>query len=221
MAAAHPSGSEPHLLPCWQCKEANPPAFFCPHCDAVQQLPSNSNFSSLLGFGGGPLITQKELEERYYALSRRLHPDRFQTGTPQEQRASVQATALLNEAFRTLKNIEDRGRWWLAMTGESLGKNNNRVPASLAVQVFAVQEKVADLPSEASRSRDQAIQELRTLVAGLQEQRKQGQKKVEKLLRGWPVDIEADSSCTELKAILSELSYLKTLVRDVGRALEE
>lgn len=221
MAAAPPSESEPRLR-CWRCKEPNPPAFFCPHCEAVQSLPSDSNYSTLFGFDGRPAIDEAGLQKRYYELSRQLHPDRFQTGSPAEQRASLQATALLNAAFTTLKDVESRGRWWLERTGESLGRNNNQVPAALAAQVFEIQEKIAELNASSSDERDSKKDELRAIQDELSRRMNEQRTKVEQLLRDWP-DGEASAapSRAELKDLLSELSYLRTLTRDVRGALED
>ena len=220
MAAAPRSESEAQLL-CWRCKEPNPPAFFCPRCEAVQSLPSDSNFSSILGFGGGPDIEESVLQKRYYELSRGLHPDRFQTGSPEEQRASLQATALLNAAFKTLKDVESRGRWWLERSGESLGRNNNQVPPALAAQVFEIQEKIAERIASSGDAQQRLTEELQGIQDHLTERMNEGKDEIVNILRGWPTEKEAASSArANLKSLLSELSYLRTLTRDVRTALE-
>ncbi len=221
MAAAPPSGSEPQIR-CWRCKEPGPVAFFCASCEAVQSLPSDSNYSDLFGFEGRPEIDEKQLQTRYYELSRRLHPDRFQTGSPQEQRASLQATALLNAAFKTLKDVESRGRWWLERSGESLGRNNNQVPAGLAAHVFEIQEKIAELAESSGDARDALAAELRQVGTELSERQNEERTTMENLLRNWPGDEQAAAAArAELKSLLSELSYLRTLARDVRGALED
>ncbi len=214
MAAALPLESERGLR-CWRCGSIHRPAFFCEDCEAVQSLPSDSDFSSLLGFEGHPAIETGKLQERYYDLSRRLHPDRFAAGSPEELRASVQATALLNEAFRTLGDIETRGRWWLTRCGEDLGSENNRVPPELAALVFEVQEKVAD------SSRDPGLRaELEEIRESLTQRVGDGRSRVVSLLEQWPTTGSDAEARGRLKLLLSELSYLRTLVRDVQKALE-
>lgn len=200
---------------CWRCGSIHRPAFFCEDCEAVQSLPSDSDFSSLLGFEGRPAIDDGKLQKAYYDLSRRLHPDRFAAGRPEEIRASVQATALLNEAFRTLGDIEARGRWWLARQGESLGGENNRVPPELAALVFEVQEKIADASREAS-----ARDELREIHESLGQRVDSGRSQVVNILEQWPTSGSDAEARGRLKLLLSELSYLRTLVRDVQKALE-
>lgn len=221
MAAAPPSESEPQLR-CWRCKEPNRPAFFCLNCQAVQSLPSDSNYSTLLGFGGSPNVDTEQLQNRYYELSRQLHPDRFQTGSPEEQRASLQATALLNAAFKTLKNTENRGLWWLQRSGESLGRDNSRVPAALAAQVFDIQEKIAALSGAGETDRAELEAELRGIQQDLTARMNTERDTIERLLREWPNDASGEATArSDLKAVLSELSYLRTLTRDVRGALED
>lgn len=134
---------------------------------------------------------------------------------------SLQATALLNEAFRTLKDVESRGRWWLERTGESLGRNNNQVPTALAAQVFEIQEKIAELGSANGEDRAALVEELEAIHENLTARRNEGKNDVVKLLKSWSrEDDSASPKRTELKSLLSELSYLRTLTRDVRTAIE-
>jgi len=91
------------------------------------------------------MLDESELTRRYYELSRRLHPDLYQTGVPQEKEASLKNTAVLTRAYRTLRDPVQRGQYWLELHGEQLGKENNKVPPKLAALVFEVQEKLAEL----------------------------------------------------------------------------
>jgi len=188
-------------------------------------LPSNADYLALLGFAGRPGIETDELQRRYYDLSRRLHPDRFQTGSAEEQRASVRASALLNDAFRTLKDVESRGRWWLERAGDSLGRENNQVPPRLAAEVFEVQEKLAELRAASGSEREALQSETRGILEALSSRLGDERAAVQSTLEEWP-DASAEEeplgeARSRLKQLLSEISYLRTLERDVRRALEE
>ena len=50
----------------------------------------------------------------------------------------------MNRAYRTLRDVVQRGQYWLELQGEQLGRDNNRVPPALAALVFEVQEKLAE-----------------------------------------------------------------------------
>jgi molecular chaperone HscB len=196
----------------------------------VQALPQDADYFAILGLPGHPGVDRADLDRRFYELSRKLHPDRYQTGTPAEQRASVQATALLNAAHRALRDVEARGRYWLARSGDDLGRDNNRVPPRLAAFVFEVQEKLGELRDGAANGAGSAIRsELVETQRELAERRERDRRSLDELLRGWPLDEKNDTAADErgaaalreLKALLSELSYLGTLDRDLKKALED
>ncbi|MEW6272157.1 MAG: Fe-S protein assembly co-chaperone HscB [Thermodesulfobacteriota bacterium] len=214
---------------CRRCADVQPPAFFCRSCEALQLLPQDSDYFAVLGLPSHPAVDEQRLEERYYALSRKLHPDRFQTASADEQRASVQATALLNAAYRTLRDVETRGRYWLARCGEDLGRDNNRVPPRLAAYVFDVQEKMSELRESSNGGAASLRRELSEAHRDLTERRNRERTALAELLRGWPAgdgeptarDERGAAAVRELKALLSELSYLRTLDRDLQAALAE
>lgn len=211
---------------CRSCGEAQPPAFFCRRCDAVQLLPQHTDYFTVLGLPPHPAVDTKDLDERYYALSRRLHPDRFSTRSPDELRASVQATALLNAAYRTLRDVESRGRYWLSRAGDDLASDNSRVPPELATYVFEVQDKMAELTAGANGAAAGLRSELAEMQRELAERRARDQATLDGLLRAWPADAGEDderrtAARRELKTLLSELSYLRTLDRDLRKALED
>ncbi len=213
---------------CRSCGDVQPPAFFCRACESIQGLPQDTDFFAVLGLASHPGVDPAELDRRYYELSRRVHPDRFQTGSPEEQRASLQATALLNTAFRTLRDVETRGRYWLTRAGEDLGRENQSVPPRLAAYVFEVQEKVGELRTSANGSAAGLRSELVETQRELAERRDRQRTALNDLLRGWPLgdgtpvaaDERGASALRDLKSLLSELSYLRTLDRDLQNALE-
>ena len=213
---------------CRSCGEVQPPAFFCRTCEAIQGLPQDTDYFAALGLPSHPNVDAAELERRYYDLSRRLHPDRYQTGNADEQRASVQATALLNTAFRTLRDVEPRGRYWLTRAGEDLGRENQSIPPRLAAYVFDVQEKVGELRASINGSAAGLKSELVETQRELAERRDKQRTALTDLLRGWPLgdgtpvaaDERGTAALRDLKSLLSELSYLRTLDRDLQNALE-
>lgn len=156
-----------------------------------------------------------DLERRYHEAARQVHPDRHQTATPREQARSLEASAALNQAYRTLRDPIARGRYWLDLHGDPLGADNNRVPAELAALVFEVQEQLAEARSgqadraAINRARRTLSDRLGVLVAALEAGYARG---------GGAHDAAALSV---LKRTLSEIAYLRTLLRDVDAVLAE
>lgn len=222
-------------LRCWRCGEQQAPALWCAHCGAVQGPPSSADHFTTLGLPHHPAVDPDELSERYYALSRKLHPDRYQTGSPRELAESVRATAAVNSAFQTLRDVESRGRYWLGRVGETLGRDNNRVPPELAAQVFEVQEQIAELRAARADQRDRLRAAVARAEADIEERRAGKRRDLDQLLRDWPRSpatpcdespaarngTPPDDPRQRLKSLLSELSYLGTLDRDLRAALAD
>ncbi|WP_331965631.1 Fe-S protein assembly co-chaperone HscB [Candidatus Binatus sp.] len=162
------------------------------------------------------------LERRYHELSRKIHPDRFASSAARVRDASLRATATLTRSYRTLRDPVARGLYWLELNGEKLAENNKRVPSDLAELVFEVQEQLAemhDAPADSDAARGFAAQVAQrrgqlqiTMDARLAE--------LERNFVKWDQRPDESMLTLELKAILSSIAYLRTLIRDVDRALE-
>ncbi|HZR85036.1 MAG TPA: DnaJ domain-containing protein [Candidatus Binatia bacterium] len=215
---------------CWRCGDEQAPAFFCGACGTVQGLSHDADYFAVLGLPPDPAVDEEALAARYYDLSRRLHPDRHQTADAREQVESVRATAVLNAAYQTLRDLESRGRYWLRRSGEELGRDNNRVPPELAELVFEAQEKLAEATSASPAQRAAQRPELEALQRSVAAERTRERAALTDVLASWPPggngaanghDDRAIAARARLKDLLSRLAYLRTLERDVASALEE
>ena len=61
-----------------------------------------------------------QLAARYRELARSVHPDRFADADEREQRAALEHSASLNEAYQVLKNASARARYLLGLRGGEL-----------------------------------------------------------------------------------------------------
>jgi hypothetical protein len=118
-----------------------------------------------------------------------------------------------------LKDPVQRGLYWLTLNGEALGRDNERVPPALAALVFEVQEKLEELRAARQSTRGGASEEaelrdvrgdLRARLHGCEEQ----------LTKAFERAGSDAASLADIKRILSELHYVRTLVRDVDKELE-
>jgi molecular chaperone HscB len=103
--------------PCWSC--AGPvaaTALFCATCKAVQPPRPVDHFTRL-GLPVNFAVDTAELDRRYFAAQRQLHPDRFATKTPRERAISQNQAVGLNEAYETLKDPLARATYLLRLKG--------------------------------------------------------------------------------------------------------
>ncbi len=204
---------------CMNCGKPAAGQLACAGCGVARPAEHAPDFFALFGLPKALAIDTADLERRYYALSREFHPDMFHDRSPAEQAASLRTTALVTRAYRTLKDPVERGLYWLSLHGESLGRDNERVPPELAALVFHVQEKLEERrhargPNGGSVDDTELRDirgELRARLNGFEE----------RMAETYQRD-GADQAATlvEIKRILSELHYVRTLMRDVDKELE-
>ena len=208
---------------CLSCGKSSAGQLVCSGCGVVAAPPRlDADYFSVFGLARKLTLDLDDLSERYYTLSRRFHPDLAQDRPPAEREASGRATALVNVAYRTLKDPVRRGLYWLALHGESLGRDNERVPPELAALVFEVQEKLEEL-RDARRAGNAGREEgeLRAIQEDLRERMRGFTDRLEgNFRRSDAGNGNGPAALGETKAILSELHYVRTLMRDVEKELE-
>ena len=210
------------MIECLSCGRRQEPRLICADCGTP--LSASLDSFAALELPRKLSIDLSALERIYHDLSRKIHPDRFASRYARIRDASVRATALLTRSYRTLRDPTQRGLYWLELNGEKLSENNKRVPAELAELVFEVQEQLASMQDASADS---------SLIADVEKRRGELQAtmdetvaELERNFIRWDrlspeiSDQDRKMLTTELKAILSKIAYMRTLIRDVDRALE-
>ena len=128
---------------CPSCARLQEPRLFSSDCGAP--LAAELDYFSALGMPRRLTLDPGLLEVLYHDLGRRVHPDRFAIRAGPIRIASLNATALLTRAFRTLRDPVSRGLYWLELHGEKLAAGNKKVPAELAEMIFEIQDKLLEL----------------------------------------------------------------------------
>jgi molecular chaperone HscB len=81
------------------------------------QPPGNRDHFARLGLAPEFALDAAELDRRYFALQRQLHPDRFATKSAKERAISQSQATSLNEAYETLKDPLARAVYLLRQAG--------------------------------------------------------------------------------------------------------
>jgi molecular chaperone HscB len=127
---------------CWNCG-SSAPTRFCPACKALQ--PPASDYFEFFEIPLQLALNAKELEKRFYALSRQLHPDLFSRKSAREQEYSLEASATLNDAYRVLKDPIARALYVLKREGFEMGEQSTKdVPPELLEEVFELNLALED-----------------------------------------------------------------------------
>ena len=115
------------------------------------------NYYEFLGLPASLALDSTELEKQFYSLSRKYHPDMHARKSPAERQQAEENTALLNDAYRTLRDPIARAEYLLKLQGFDIGEQGSKdVPPELLEEVFELNMALeeADGPQiEAARAR--------------------------------------------------------------------
>jgi molecular chaperone HscB len=210
-------------IKCPACGHLQDVAIVCAGCGAP--LAVSVDWFAALGLPRRLTISAPALERVYHDLGRKIHPDRFAQSSVALRSASMRATAVLTRAYRVLRDPISRGLYWLELHGHKLSENNQTVPAELAELVFETQEQLAELRA----AREHNDREAESIAAEMANRRTELDASIDALHAELGCNFASfddddgskrEALFAELKTILSKIAYLRTLLRDVERALE-
>jgi molecular chaperone HscB len=221
----------PVPVACWSCSVTlNDVTLFCPHCSRIQP-PPGGNYFSVFGLEPRLNLDLGMLEHQFHKLSRRLHPDRFARAAENEKQWSLADTALLNDAYRTLREPIHRTEYLLKLHGAEIGEEHagkgridpSRVPADLLEEVFDLnmqleEMRMAKKMGETDAELENSLQDAKKKFDGLMDD-------VDQDLRAqWTVWDQGDDAARSaaqktMVALLDRRRYLNNLVRDVTETL--
>ena len=173
----------------------------------------------MLGFPGERLnLDLADLDTRFFALSKKFHPDRFASKSPREVQISHDWSSEINNAYRTLKDPISRARYVVERELGSLEEKSSKVPIEMAELFFELHDVLDTIrdsdghpPADALKQAEQARVELRAKVRDL-----------ESALQAKFVEYDrtADKAMlAQMKEILAERSYIKSFLRQMDSTL--
>lgn len=173
-------------------------------------------------------IDRDELQRRFYELSRRVHPDFFQTASPGEQARSLERSALINRAYRTLRDLVPRMEYLIQLeegreTREGDTGIKPKAPMDLLEEMLEVQEALQE--AKAGGLDEATRRHLRAELARLAERRTAEEASLGALARQWDAVVDGDGDrrglLERMKQALAARAYLNTVINDLSEALGE
>ena len=182
------------------------------------------------------------LEKQFYAMSRKLHPDRFASKPVAEQEAALAQSSLLNDAYRTLKDPISRTQYLLKLEGIELEEQSKAatdkarssgvekkqvVPPELLEEVFELNMQLHEMRAANQMGEDEPElrRDLMTAKDAFDAKMVETQAELEGLWSVWDAGVDAGDEAVKTRAkdamvvLLNKRSYLRNLVRDVNEAL--
>lgn len=152
-----------------------------------------------------------DLKKRFYERSREWHPDRYSLAGAAQQQRALDMTALLNDAFRTLRDPVTRAEYFLKQNGIELSKD---APPELLEEVFELNMALEELREGDDSARAQLIIAQRRFEAMRAE--------VDTTLAALAEEFDASTDramLARIHAALNRRRYIANLVREVDKEL--
>ena len=232
-------------LVCWSCGAARAPSdALCGACGKVQpvppvragerSLPVAFDKFAVLGVPRGFDQDEAALEDRFRAVSRKLHPDRFARAAPQERRYALEQTTRLNDAWRSLKDPIKRAEHLLELRGVHLAgepreKHGLQVAQPVTMSPEFLEEMMEDREKlMEAKFGDGGPDEVARLASGVRGKRDEALREVGEMLRaleaselGAATGRDRDCTPAEVAERLARLRYYARYLDEVeGRAVE-
>src|ERR1700730_2336507 len=160
------------------------------------------------------------LEKQFYALSRRLHPDRFAGKPAFEQEAALTASTHLNDAYRTLKDPILRTQYLLKLEGVELEEQSKAatdaaratgeqkkqvVPPELLEEVFELNMQLQEMQAAKAMGEDEPElrRDLMTAKDAFDAKMVETQAELEGLWTAWDSAVDAGAKARAKDAMVA------------------
>lgn len=214
---------------CWHCQSEVTGEYFCDRCVKVQPLSKESDYFTCFGLSRRLTIDTKALETKFYELSRAFHPDFFQRKTDAEQAISLGNSAMLNTAYRTLKDPIRRAEYLVQLEAGSAKDIRTSPPADLFEEIIELQETLDEfraLGEDEMSERKRLSDKLTNARMHLEQRQQAMESDLQSLFTQWdrlqaheqhtePVQAEKHATLKRMREILSNRTYVQNIVNDL------
>jgi molecular chaperone HscB len=173
------------------------------------------DYFEVFGLSRALAIDPAGLEKTFHQLSRKYHPDYFTAAPESERVQAVRMTALINDAYRTLRNPVRRVEYLLGLEG--FRPDGSKVPQSLLMEVFEINEQIEEVKGGTA-----TIEQIDSLRAQIREKRERFDLELQKasdewdtLLKSGARDPARKEQLKKLTEIVSESSYIRNLEKEL------
>jgi len=172
-------------------------------------------YYELFGLPRSLNLSLEDLQDRFYKLSRELHPDRFMRQPEADRQRALDMSSALNDGYRTLKDPVKRAQYLLSLEGFEIGEQRSKdVPPELLEEVFELNMALEEMRAGDASARPQLEQAEKNFTAMLGETDRQLQALFEQY-----DDSHSRDLLGEIRNVLNRRKYIQNLVSEVERTL--
>ncbi len=213
---------------CWHCQSEMAGEYFCDRCVKVQPVSKDLDYFSCFGLPRRLGIDTNVLEAKFYELSRAFHPDFYQNKSDAEQTISLGNSAMLNTAYRTLRDPIQRAEYLLDLEAGAVKDIRTTPPADLFEEILELQDTLNEFRASDRTSDDASALRSKLHVdrTALEQRQREMETQLLQLFGRWDAlqdrgeatdqsRAERNRLLKDMRSILSNRTYVKNIVNDL------
>ncbi len=204
--AKTPSLSSGSAVPtkCSTCQALQQVPFACEDCHQLLAHVQGADYFELFALPHAYDLDHHELEEKYLAISRNIHPDKFAVAGEEMQAFALRASAAVNNAYDVLRDPIHRAEYLLESVGGRSATEDKRVPPDLLTEVMTVREEIDDAKVAGDH---QALELIRERIT---ERQQNVEDNIAELCHG--LTAATDQTRNQLRLQLNAMKYINSLL---------
>ena len=213
---------------CWHCQSEMAGEYFCDRCVKVQPVSKDLDYFTCFGLPRRLAIDTQVLEAKFYELSRAFHPDFYQNKSDAEQSISLGNSAMLNTAYRTLRDPIQRAEYLLDLEAGSVKDIRTTPPADLFEEILELQDTLDEFRASNRTSHEASAlrEKLHADRTTLEQRQRDMETQLQRLFGQWDAlqdrgeateqaRAERNRILKDMRDILSNRTYVKNIVNDL------
>jgi molecular chaperone HscB len=201
---------------CLNCEEPLETPIGCLHCHSIFPDQKSLTHYDRLGLPMRYELSREEIDRKYLAWSRELHPDFHATRGTTDQQISLKLSAALNDAYATLRDPAKRAEYLLHLLGGASPNTHRGMPRGFL-------ESILDLRMEIEEAQEQGTegeQEFEAIADRLEQERTATLAEIGDCFR----QLESRSGkatsgeLAQIRELLNTVKYRDGLLRELSRS---
>ena len=146
------------------------------------------------------------IKQKFYALSRKCHPDFFGNETDDEQAEALEKSSHINKAFKIFNSFDETIKYLLQLKGLMQEDEKYNLPSNFLMEVMEINEQLQEAKME---NDEEKIASCKLQVASLN---KEIYEPVKEIMEYYQDDIISEKELLQVKEYYYKKKYLDRIV---------
>lgn len=160
------------------------------------------NFFELFEMPVSLQVDKKYLQDKYFELQKKYHPDFFSNESKEEQADVLEKSSLINRAYKTFQNDDDTIKYVLQLKELQEEEEKYQLPPDFLLEMLELNEALMEVD-------DSSLEETETRISQLQ---KHLYDKVQNIIEYYNEDTTTDEQLLQVKDYYYKKKYLNRIL---------